>query len=128
MRTLVLLLALANVVLFAYRDYIANQDAAAAPALAQQIQPHRIRLLSAEELALRPETAKACLELGPLDHEALGRVKDALSSVAGTARLGERGSEPAFYAQVRGASDALHKRLLEVAAIEADARLAPCPL
>ena len=81
MRIVVLILLLANVALFAYLDYGAQADRDVSKAMAQQVQPERIRLMTEQEVAALQPGAAPCLEVGPLTSAALSAARDAFAAV-----------------------------------------------
>lgn len=131
MRIFVLILLLANVVLFAY-IYEGQRSRTAPAALAQQIKPERIRLMTAQEVVALSPGVGVCVELGPLTPEQATQVRDSLAAIEPAAELSERQAvdeargAPVVFLQVRDMSEALRKRINEHANDTA-AELQWCP-
>lgn len=96
MRTLVLLLLLANVAFFAWDRYGAELFSGEAGLVSQQLNPGAIQLLTPEQVAARG-TAKregpkpsACLEWGTFTGAEIARAEAALESLALGGKLSQR--------------------------------------
>jgi hypothetical protein len=103
MRTLFLLLALANVAFFAWSRYGSPPHAGADPLpLTRQIDPGKLKIIAPAELsslplrqkpAPAPVALKPCLEWGGFTAADFSRAEEALEPLALGARLGQRRSE-----------------------------------
>lgn len=92
MRTLFLVLVLANVAFFGYRFYVTQHATRDLDPLAQQLQPERIRIISPEELARIAASRRrvACVELGPIAADDATRAEQAVTGVAAGLKLSQR--------------------------------------
>ena len=104
MRTLFLVLVLANLVFFVWARYVAPPEAAADPVpLGRQIEPEKLKVIAPAELATlagRATTAAApvamkCVEWGSFAPSDLPRAQNALEPLALGPRLGQRRTEEA---------------------------------
>jgi len=113
MRTFALLLLLLNLLFWAYVEYLAPRTSS--DALAQQVQPERLRLLSNTEVAQLPASSgPACLEFGPLDTITLAMAKDRVRGIQPQIVLAERYGEDGAYLEMRRSSDAVRKAMSEL--------------
>jgi hypothetical protein len=94
-RTLFLLLVLANVGFFAWRYAVEHLAPPATDPLGQQVHPERVRVLAPEALAQRALARRPvpCLELGPLAPAEVVRAEEAISAVAAGLKLTARKTE-----------------------------------
>jgi len=92
MRTVFFVLVFANVVFLAYRYYVTHYAAPAADPYAQQLQPERIRIVPPEELPRLAASRRgaACLELGPIGAGDAARAEEAVTALAGGAKVTQR--------------------------------------
>jgi len=92
MRTLFLVLVLANVAFFGYRFYVTQHAPRDLDPLAQQLQPERVRIISPEELAriVASRRRVACVELGPIAADDATRAEQAVTGVAAGLKLSQR--------------------------------------
>jgi hypothetical protein len=113
MRLFALILLLANLLFWSYTEYFAPRTSG--NALAQQVHPERMRLLSNAEIAQLPTAnGPACIEFGPLDNATLATAKDKVRKLQPRIVLAERyGGEGAFL-ELRRASDAVRKAMSEL--------------
>ena len=103
MRTLFLLLVLANVALLAWSRFVAAPDAASEPLpMARQIEPAKLKIISPDDLPAVPVAKKpapvpplpaACLEWGSFTVADAPRAEKALEPLALGTRLGQRRTE-----------------------------------
>jgi len=129
MRIVVLILLLANVALFAYLDYDAQAKRDVSKAMAQQVQPERIRLMTEQEVAALKPGAAACLEVGPLNSGDVSQARGAFEELQPAPQLTER-SDPdrgASYLQLRNVPDAVRAQVDAIAARFGGAALRVCP-
>jgi hypothetical protein len=105
MRTVVLLLLLANLTFFGF----ARLDSGAAGETSQQVQPDKIKLLTPQQVAaLGPDKAAAlsdvCIEWGPFNESERNRALADLDSLALGKLLTQRRVEPAAGTPAKGAA------------------------
>lgn len=129
MRIVVLIMLLANVALYAYLDYDAQAERDVSRAMAQQVQPERIRLMTAQEVAALKPGAGACLEVGPLTAADMSSAREAFAAVRPAPNLTERtdADTGAVYIQLRAVPDAVRERVEAIAARFGGASLRVCP-
>lgn len=125
MRTLFLLLLLANVVFFAWSRYVSPPEASADPApLTRQIEPEKLKVVAPAELpppsplGARPAAVSVgakCIEWGSFTVADAPRAEKALEALALGPRLGQRRTEEQagwwvfIPAQTNGRSGAIRK-------------------
>jgi hypothetical protein len=92
MRTIFLVLVFANAVFLAYRYYVTHYASPAIDPYAQQLQPDRVRIIPAEELARLAASRRgaACLELGPIGAGDAARAEEAAAALAAGAKVAQR--------------------------------------
>ncbi|HLU76786.1 MAG TPA: hypothetical protein VKZ48_02650 [Burkholderiales bacterium] len=129
MRIVVLILLLANVALFAYLEYDAQAERDVSRAMAQQVQPERIRLMTEQEVAALQPGAAPCLEVGPLSSADLSAARDAFAAAQAALRMTERtdASSGEVYLQLRDVPGAARERVNGIAARFGGAALRVCP-
>ena len=98
MRTLFLVLVLANLTLFAWMRYFSPSEATAEVTLARQNEPEKLKIVPPPEGAPRgptprPATLTGCLEWGSFALTDFARAEKALEPLALGTRLGHRRSE-----------------------------------
>jgi hypothetical protein len=98
MRTLFLVLVLANLTLFAWMRYFAPSEATAEVMLARQYEPEKLKIVPPPEGAQaaatpRPMALSGCLEWGSFTLTDFPRAEKALEPLALGTRLGHRRSE-----------------------------------
>ncbi|HKO88882.1 MAG TPA: hypothetical protein VJU83_10265 [Burkholderiales bacterium] len=112
MRLLVLILFLANLALWSYREYLVPQmkiDAAA-----QQVNPEKMRLLKSEE-GVEPLSENAgCIVFGPLDETKLSEAKERARSLQAGLAMSERKTEAGTYLELREPTDEVRKQLSDL--------------
>lgn len=113
MRLLVLLFLLANLALWAYMEYVAPQGRP--NAVAQQINPEKMRLLSSAEITQMPAASgPACVEFGPLDENAFALARESARRLQANLSAVERRTEAGIYLELRAPSDQVRKQLSEL--------------
>jgi hypothetical protein len=92
MRTVFLLLVLANAAYFGYRYYVTHYVQPAADPARQQLQPERIRIVPSEELARLAASRRAgpCIELGPIPASDAPRAEEAVAGLASGLKVVQR--------------------------------------
>jgi hypothetical protein len=98
MRTLFLVLVLANVAFFAWSRYLSPLEAAADGVLVRRSEPEKLRIvppaeLSAAKAVAKPVALTGCLEWGSFTLTDYPRAEKALEPLALGARLGQRRTE-----------------------------------
>ena len=97
MRTLFLLLVLANVALYAWWRYGAPADAADPAPLSRQIEPEKLKVIAPGDLpavsAARKDKVGNCMEWGSFNAADVARAEQALEPLALGARLAQRRAE-----------------------------------
>lgn len=127
MRFFLLLLILLNLGLWAYIDYETQRPTPGATALAQQIKPERIRLMSAQEVTGLEPPREVCLELGPLAAVDAMRARETVLNIHAGAQISERRAEPQVFLQVRNVPEAARRKLADAAPNLGGAELRVCP-
>ena len=127
MRIVVLMLLLANVALLAWLDYDAQRTRDESKALAQQVRPERIRLMSPQEVAALQPGAGACLEIGPLAAADAARARESFSALRPAPATRERQEGDAVYVQLRQLSAATRAEVEEIREALGGAPLRACP-
>ena len=128
MRTLFLLLLLANVAFFAWSRYVSPPDASADPLpLSRQIEPEKLKVIGPNELppvTSRPAAAPValkCLEWGSFTLADAPRAEKALEPLALGARLAQRRTEEAagwwVFIPPQGSRPAAMKKATELKAL-----------
>ena len=128
MRALFLLLVLANLVFFAWTRYLSPGDPATdAQPFMRQVEPERLRVISAGEIFARAQTGAAliaCIEWGAIPGTASARAWRALESLALGARLSERKAEEAaswwVYMPPQGSRQGAQRKAAELKALGED--------
>ena len=93
MRTVFLLLLLANVAFFSWARYLAPGDAAAEGVLAREQDPEKLKIVPPSEPArpvVKPAASTACLEWGGFNPADFSRAEKALEPLALGPRLAQR--------------------------------------
>lgn len=95
MRTFFLLLLLANVAFFGYRYYVAQQLTRHSSPSAQQVDPERIRIVTADQYAriVASRRGAGCIELGPLAVNEATRAEEAVAGLADGLKVSARRAE-----------------------------------
>jgi len=128
MRALFLLLVLANLAFFAWTRYLSPGDPATdAQPFMRQVEPERLRVISAGEIFARAQTGAAliaCIEWGAIPGTASARAWRALESLALGARLSERKAEEAaswwVYMPPQGSRQGAQRKAAELKALGED--------
>jgi cell division septation protein DedD len=94
-RTLFLILVLADVAFFAWRYYDEHFPSRGADPFAQQLHPERVKLVAPEELARMTGARRqaACVELGPIAAGDAARAEEAVSGIAAGLKVAQRRAE-----------------------------------
>ena len=131
MRTLVLLLVLANAVFFAWARYVAPPEAAADPVpLGRQIEPQKLKVIAPADLppvAARPAPAPVvlkCIEWGSFTLADASQAQAALEPLQLGERLAQRRTEESagwwVFIPPQGSRPAAQKKAAELKALAVD--------